>query len=53
MTAYPASCRCGQLRATATGEPTRVSVCHCVDCQKHSGSAFAARVRLALRNAAR
>lgn len=47
MTTHTASCRCGQLRATATGEPVRISVCHCLDCQKRSGSAFAAQVRFA------
>ena len=41
----PASCRCGQLTTTATGEPVRISVCHCLNCQKRSGSAFAAQVR--------
>ena len=40
-----ASCRCGQLTATATGEPVRISVCHCLVCQRRSGSAFAAQVR--------
>ena len=40
-----ASCRCGQLRATVTGEPVRVSVCHCLNCQKRSGSAFAVQAR--------
>ncbi len=40
-----ASCRCGQLKATATGEPVRVSVCHCLDCQKRTGSAFSAQAR--------
>ena len=40
-----ATCRCGQLRATCTGEPIRVSVCHCLECQKRSGSAFAAQAR--------
>jgi hypothetical protein len=40
-----ASCRCGQLRATVTGEPVRVSVCHCLDCKKRSGSAFAVQAR--------
>jgi hypothetical protein len=45
VTAHTASCRCGQLRATATGDPVRVSVCHCLDCQKRSGSAFAVQVR--------
>jgi hypothetical protein len=45
MTSRTASCRCGQLRATVTGEPVRVSVCHCLDCKKRSGSAFAAQAR--------
>ena len=45
MTAQSASCRCGQLRAVATGTPVRISVCHCLNCQKRSGSAFAAQVR--------
>jgi hypothetical protein len=33
-----ATCRCGQLSAVCTGEPIRVSVCHCYDCQRRSGS---------------
>ena len=45
MTTRTASCRCGQLTATATGEPVRVSVCHCLDCQKRTGSAFSAQAR--------
>ncbi len=45
MTERTASCRCGQLKATATGEPVRISVCHCLDCKKRSGSAFAAQAR--------
>ena len=45
MTSRTASCRCGQLRVTTTGEPVRVSVCHCLDCQKRSGSAFASQAR--------
>jgi hypothetical protein len=40
-----ATCRCGQLRVKCTGDPVRVSVCHCLDCQKRSGSAFAAQAR--------
>jgi hypothetical protein len=40
-----ASCRCGQLIATVTGDPVRVSVCHCLDCKKRSGSAFAVQAR--------
>lgn len=40
-----ATCRCGQLTATCTGEPVRVSVCHCYDCQKRSGSVCAVQAR--------
>lgn len=42
---HRASCRCGEVRVTASGDPVRVSVCHCLDCQKRSGSAFAVQVR--------
>jgi hypothetical protein len=45
MTDRMASCRCGQLRAIVTGEPVRVSVCHCLNCKKRSGSAFAVQAR--------
>ena len=45
MSSRQASCRCGQLRATTSGEPVRVSVCHCLDCKKRSGSAFAVQAR--------
>ncbi len=40
-----AACRCGQLRIACTGEPVRVSVCHCRNCKARSGSAFAAQAR--------
>ena len=45
MTERVASCRCGQLSAAVTGEPVRVSLCHCLNCKKRSGSAFAAQAR--------
>ena len=45
MTTRKASCRCGQLRVTVTGDPVRVSVCHCLNCKKRSGSAFAVQAR--------
>lgn len=35
-----AACACGQLTITCSGEPQRVSVCHCLDCQRRTGSAF-------------
>ena len=40
-----ATCWCGQATAVCEGEPTRVSVCHCLNCQQRSGSAFAAQAR--------
>lgn len=45
MSARTASCMCGQLSLACTGEPFRISVCHCLDCQRRSGSSFAAQVR--------
>jgi hypothetical protein len=45
MTARVASCSCGQLRATVTADPIRVSVCHCLACQRRTGSVFAAQAR--------
>lgn len=45
MTVRVASCSCGQLRLTCEGEPSRISICHCLDCQKRTGSAFAAQAR--------
>lgn len=45
MITRTATCRCGQLRTVCEGEPTRVSVCHCLTCQQRSGSAFAAQAR--------
>jgi hypothetical protein len=45
VTRRAAACRCGQLKAIATGEPDRVSVCHCLACQKRTGSAFAVQAR--------
>ena len=45
MTTRTAACRCGQLRAACEGEPVRVSVCHCLECQKRTGSAFGAQAR--------
>src|SRR6266481_661126 len=47
MTTRTASCSCGQLRAEVTGEPIRVSVCHCYACQRRTGCVFAAQARFA------
>jgi hypothetical protein len=40
MTAYSGQCLCGRVQLTARGEPSRVGICHCMDCRKESGSAF-------------
>ncbi len=40
-----ASCSCGQLTATVSGDPIRVSVCHCLACQRRTGSVFGAQAR--------
>jgi hypothetical protein len=40
-----ASCTCGQLRLAADGEPTRIGICHCLACQRRTGSAFGLHVR--------
>ena len=45
MTTRVATCRCGQLKAICSGEPVRVSVCHCLACQQRTGSAFAVQAR--------
>jgi len=37
-------CLCGAVRYTAEGDPGSATVCHCRDCQKFTGSAFAALV---------
>ena len=40
-----ASCSCGQLRVTVSGDPVRVSICHCLACQRRTGSAFGYQAR--------
>ncbi len=35
-----ASCLCGDLRITVDGDPARVNMCSCTECQRRSGSAF-------------
>jgi len=42
MRARTAACSCGQLRIEVYGEPLGVGVCHCLACQRRTGSVFAA-----------
>jgi hypothetical protein len=41
MSTREAACNCGQLRVEAEGDPVGVSMCHCLACQRRSGSVFA------------
>jgi hypothetical protein len=52
MTNRFASCSCGRLSATVTGEPVRISVCHCLACQRRTGSVFAMQARFPRENVA-
>lgn len=40
MTERLASCACGHLAVHCEGEPRKVSMCHCTDCQRRTGSLF-------------
>jgi hypothetical protein len=42
-----ASCSCGRLVLEVTGDPLRVTVCHCLACQQRTGSAFSVNARFA------
>jgi hypothetical protein len=35
-----AQCSCGSLRVTVNAEPQSVVACHCIDCQRRTGSVF-------------
>ena len=45
MSSRHASCSCGQLSVVCEGDPVRVSVCHCLACQKRTGSVLAVQAR--------
>jgi hypothetical protein len=45
MSRHFASCSCGKLSAAVKAEPFRVSVCHCLACQRRTGSVFGAQAR--------
>ena len=47
-----ASCSCGQLRIMVGVDPIRISACHCLECQRRTGSVFGAQARFPERETA-
>jgi hypothetical protein len=45
MSTRLAACSCGQLTAQVVGDPVRVSICHCLACQRRTGSVFGQQAR--------
>lgn len=39
-------CACGEVRYQLTGEPVFLTICHCSECQRASGSAFGMSMRV-------
>lgn len=37
---YDGGCQCGAVRYRISAQPVRVSICHCTQCQRQSGTAF-------------
>lgn len=44
-TEHRAACSCGRLVVTCVGDPVRVSMCHCLECQRRTGSVFGVQAR--------
>jgi hypothetical protein len=44
MSGFTGGCHCGAIRYEVTGEPVRAQICHCDDCRRSGGSAFATNV---------
>ena len=40
-----AACNCGQLHLTIEGEPSRISMCHCLECQRRTGAVVGNQAR--------
>src|SRR3974390_3610835 len=38
MASRRASCSCGQLHLAVEGEPSRIWICHCLECQRRTGA---------------
>jgi hypothetical protein len=44
------SCLCGRVRYKSDVEPTGAVICHCIHCQKVSGSAFSVNIIVLVSN---
>ena len=40
-----AACSCGQLSLAITGESARISMCHCLECQRRTGAVTSNQAR--------
>jgi hypothetical protein len=45
MSTRRATCSCGQLSLTIEGEPSRISMCHCRECQRRTGAVLSNQAR--------
>jgi hypothetical protein len=45
MTTRRATCSCGQLHLTIEAEPSRISMCHCLECQRRTGAVMSNQAR--------
>jgi hypothetical protein len=43
-----AACSCGQLHLTIEDEPSRISLCHCLACQRRTGAVISNQARFRL-----
>jgi hypothetical protein len=44
MKARTARCHCGAVELRCKGRPRKISMCHCLDCQRRTGSPFSVAV---------
>jgi hypothetical protein len=45
MTSRRAACSCGQLHLSIEGEPSRISMCHSLECQRRTGAVISNQAR--------
>jgi hypothetical protein len=45
MSTRRAACSCAQLHLTIAGEPARISMCHCLECQRRTGAVISNQAR--------